>query len=298
MSDVVYKLKGNESFNIREGWLSKGIDAVKKDPTIFTQNNAMDVLGVGSKMVKSIRFWMQASGLVQETRIANGKRQQLLTRNFGEIIAENDPYFEDVATLWLIHSKIIARRDLCTAWYLFFNNIDAVTFDRDDLCQLLSHEMNKLVGAGQYSQKSLEDDAMSILRMYIDDDARSRDPEENLGSPFAELGLVQRSSSSVKEYRKTQPLGDTLDKLIVLYVLLNSLQEGQRAVSIDDMLYKPCSLGRALNMGRPMAYEYLDKLRNAGLITLNRTAGLDMVYIDENIKAEDILRNYYRQASE
>ena len=81
-------------------------------------------------------------------------------------------------------------------------------------------------------------------------------------------------------------------------MLLSSLQDGQRAVSIDAMLYKPCSLGRTLNMGRPMIYEYLDKLRNAGLITLNRTAGLDMVYIGENIQAEDVLRNYYRQASE
>ena len=117
MSEVSFKLKGNESFNIREGWLNKGIEAIREDPTVFTQPTAMDILGVGSKMVKSIRFWMQATGLAEETRGA-GKRRQNLTEDFGEIIAEKDPYFEDVATLWLIHSKIIARKDLCTAWYL------------------------------------------------------------------------------------------------------------------------------------------------------------------------------------
>ena len=58
MSEVSFKLKGNESFNIREGWLNKGIEAIREDPTVFTQSTAMDTLGVGSKMVKSIRFWI------------------------------------------------------------------------------------------------------------------------------------------------------------------------------------------------------------------------------------------------
>ena len=47
-------------------------------------------------------------------------------------------------------------------------------------------------------------------------------------------------------------------------------------------------------MGRPMLYEYLDKLRNAKMITLNRTAGLDMVYVPEDLRQVDILREYYR----
>lgn len=296
MSEVSFKLKGNESFNIREGWLNKGIEAIREDSTVFTQPTAMDILGVGSKMVKSIRFWMQATGLAEETRGA-GKRRQNLTEDFGEIIAEKDPYFEDVATLWLIHSKIIARKDLCTAWYLFFNIIEATEFDRDDLPMLLGHEMNKLAGPENYSEKSLEDDCTNIIRMYVKEDLKAkgiRDPEENLGSPFSELGLVQKSETSKKKFRKTQPIPDTLDKLVVMYFLLGSLMEGQHAVSVDDLLYKPCSIGKTLNMGRPMLYEYLDKLRNVKMITLNRTAGLDMVYVPEDLRQVDILREYYR----
>lgn len=296
MSEISFKLKGNESFNIREGWLNKGLEAIQKDPTVFTQATAMDTLGVGSKMVKSIRFWMQATGLAQETR-GTGKRRQILTKDFGEIIAERDPYFEDITTLWLIHSKIIARRDLCTAWYFFFNTIEATEFDRDDLSVLLGHEMSKLVGSEYYSEKSLEDDCTSILRMYVKENLRSRgmrDPEENLGSPFSELGLVQKSEASPKKYKKAQPVPDSLDKLVVMYILLGSLEKERHAVSVDDLLYKPCSIGKTLNMGRPMLYEYLDKLRNSEMITLNRTAGLDMVYVPENLCQADIIREYYR----
>lgn len=296
MSGASFKLKGNESFNIREGWLSKGIEAIREDPTVFTQPTAMDTLGVGSKMVKSIRFWMQATGLAVETR-GSGKRQQRLTEDFGEIVAEKDPYFEDVATLWLIHSKIIARKDLCTAWYLFFNTIEVTEFARDELPQLLCREMNKLAGPENYSEKSLEDDCTNIIRMYVKEDLKTngaRDPEENLGSPFSVLGLVQKSETFKKKFRKAQPIPDTLDKLVVMYILLGSLVEEQHAVSIDDLLYKPCSVGKTLNMGRPMLYEYLDKLRNAKMITLNRTAGLDMVYVPKGLRQVDILRNYYR----
>ena len=60
------KLKGNESFNIREGWLRKGMRCVQDYPTLFSQDDAMEILGVGSKMVKSIRYWLRATGLTEE----------------------------------------------------------------------------------------------------------------------------------------------------------------------------------------------------------------------------------------
>ncbi len=293
MSGLAYKLKGNESFNIREGWLSKGIDAIRDDPTVFTQPTAMDTLGVGSKMVKSIRFWMQATGLTEELKGA-GKRQQQLTEGFGTIIAEKDPYFEDISTLWLLHSKVVSNLELSTAWHLFFNHVDAVEFSRDDMADLLSIEMDKLVGAGNYSAKSLADDVSSIIRMYVKEDVRTPDPEENLGSPFAELGLIQKSEAQRRHYKKVQPIPSSLDKLIVMYVLLGVVEPGQNSISVDDLLTKPGSVGRILNMGRSLLYEYLDKLRNAKLLTLNRTAGLDMVYIPNTLEPVDVLLQYYQ----
>ena len=49
------KLKGHESFIPREGWITKGILAVEKDPFVFRKNNGTDELGVGTNMAKSIR---------------------------------------------------------------------------------------------------------------------------------------------------------------------------------------------------------------------------------------------------
>ena len=109
------KLKGNESFNFREGWLRKGMRCVAENEDLFSQDDVMERLGVGSKMVKSIRFWLQATHLTEEQYTNSGRsRSQFITEDFGEIIAEYDPYFDDLFTLFLVHYHIeMCIRDRC-----------------------------------------------------------------------------------------------------------------------------------------------------------------------------------------
>ena len=51
----------HESFPLRFGWITKGLDALADDPKIFTREDATVVLGVGKNMVNSIRYWLQAT---------------------------------------------------------------------------------------------------------------------------------------------------------------------------------------------------------------------------------------------
>ena len=52
------KMKRHESFSIREGWLAKGIKDIKKDAKVFSSPDATDILGIGTNMVKSLKYWM------------------------------------------------------------------------------------------------------------------------------------------------------------------------------------------------------------------------------------------------
>ena len=63
---IKYRLKGHESFTLREGWLTKGIMAVRRKPDLFSENFGADELGVGTNMAKSIRYWLKCSGLTEE----------------------------------------------------------------------------------------------------------------------------------------------------------------------------------------------------------------------------------------
>ena len=39
--------------------------------------------------------------------------------------------------------------------------------------------------------------------------------------------------------------------------------------------------------------QYLDEIKRAGLIEINRTAGLNMIYINKNMSLEEIMIEYY-----
>ena len=73
------RLKGHESFYLRDGWRRKGMRRVTEDSTLFTSNDVIDRLAVGSNMVKSIRYWLTATKMTEE-KIKNNKREQYLTK--------------------------------------------------------------------------------------------------------------------------------------------------------------------------------------------------------------------------
>lgn len=289
-----YKIKGNESFSIREGWLAKGFMALEENKYVFSEETAMDSLGVGSKMVKSIKYWLLASHLAEEKREKNSKHSLVPTKNFGEIVKKHDPYFEDIFTLWIIHYYITADIEFNTVWNLFFNRFNVTDFTKNAMVEKLADECNKLYNKGNSLYNSIDSDCGVLLKMYSASEETVTDPEENLISPFSELGLVAKGSER-SSYMKVRPLYSKLDRLAVLYIMTVNLPDGKISVDIDTLLTQDNNVGKIFNLDRNMINEYLDRLRQEGFIELNRTAGLDMVYISKKISPAEILEIYYTQ---
>jgi hypothetical protein len=87
---------GHETFAFRHSWLKKAADAVLEDPEVFTKDSAIVTLGVGKNMVRSIRHWGLATGILAEEPKSRGTR--LGVSDFGLAIlgpAGFDPYLED-----------------------------------------------------------------------------------------------------------------------------------------------------------------------------------------------------------
>ena len=290
------KLKGNESFNIREGWLRKGMRNIIEYPNLFSREDVMEILGVGSKMVKSIRFWLKATNLCQETIQGGNRARELhLTDDFGTIIYQYDPFFEDLFTLALTHYYIVAnKQELCPIWSIFFNEFDNEVFCREVMYEACDSLLQKKLDQGvTYSKKSLQDDCSSILRMYLESDSEE-DPEANLGSPFSELRLIKKKGKGYY-YRSAPPL-EALNNYALLYVIVQNMEKGKDHVSISDLWRAPDNIGRVFNLSRLSINEHLDQLKALGYITINRTAGLDMVYIREDLSPSDIMVEYYKKA--
>ena len=95
------RMKRHESFSIREGWLAKGLNEVKKNKKVFSSSDATDELGVGYNMVKSLKYWMYATKLIEDV----GRDIELT--EFGNLIPKYDSYLEDKFTWWLIHLQMV-----------------------------------------------------------------------------------------------------------------------------------------------------------------------------------------------
>ena len=291
------KLKANESFNFREGWLRKGMRCVSDCSTLFSQDDVMERLGVGSKMVKSIRFWLQATALCEEQYASGGRgKEQVITEYFGQVIAEFDPYFEDMFTLFLLHYHIVSNENLCMVWNIFFNEYRGEDFTRESMEEICSDLLTRKMESGAtFSEKLFNDDCYSVIKMYLNT-VTAEDPEESLACPLSELGLIQKSSKVKNSFIKKAPNREILDNLVILYVIVDNLKEGKNSVGIDDLLNAPNNIGRVFNLNRVLINEYLDQLRISGYITINRTAGLDMIYVETNMTPKDIMIEYYTKA--
>lgn len=70
------KLKGHETFALRDGWLNKGLAKVDANPKVFSENHGADALGVGSNMAKAIRYWLKPESL-WKNHIKRGQSLQI-----------------------------------------------------------------------------------------------------------------------------------------------------------------------------------------------------------------------------
>lgn len=132
---LTVSFSGHETFPFRYGWLKKGVSALSHNPTFFSTDRAMVELGVGKNMVNSIKYWCSASGLIEPEKSNVARGNYALTEIAKELVLESgfDPYFEDLATLWLIHWQIASNAEQCTTWYWLFNQWHAVEFTKEQV---------------------------------------------------------------------------------------------------------------------------------------------------------------------
>lgn len=289
------KIKGHESFYIREGWLRKGVKAIIENPEILSNTKlAIDKLGVGSAMVKSIRYWLQAVGLTNEFRGEKGKRYQKLSENFGDIIFKNDGYFEDLGTLFLLHYRLVTNDELATTWNLFFNSIKATELTKYHMEELLKQQILNINPEYSISLRSLSDDCNCIIKTYFAEKNDFENPEDNMICPFSDLGLLKKISVKKSEeiIYKTSPDKRKLDRLIVLYVIMENLG-GEISTNVSNLIEEKNNIGKVFNLNKNSINNYLDILEDEGYLTINRTAGLNTIYPTE--LAVDILNKYYSE---
>ena len=285
------KFRAHDTFFIRKGWLSKGLRNVVRDPDVFkgTNDNPMDVLGIGANMVKALRYWMQAVGITEEK--SSNKKSQNLTL-MGELINEYDPYMEEIGTLWLLHYKLATSIEDATAWYFFYNEFRLSEFAKEDFTTQLGNYIR--INGENVSIRSLEDDYNCIINTYLPRIKSSPGkvlPESNIDCPLGELGMVDIANRKNKTYRKTTPKIDMIPPMILLSVIVDQAH-GQHEIKIAALQNDACNIGKVFNLDIISLTNLLYKLELMGQIKVIRTAGLDVIKINDDITFEDCVKYY------
>lgn len=287
------KFRAHDTFAIRKGWLHKGMRHLLEKPRLFVDKNinAMDELGIGSNMVKALRYWLQAFGLTEE--IGANSKQQVFTE-LGKMIWENDAFMEEDGTHCILHYMLASNKELATAWYYFFNIYNMNEITKETFINDIKTYISVNNDDNSVSDRALDDDYDCILKTYVKNDDVNFNPESNIESPLTELGLIKLIDKKNKIYNKTAPSFATINPLIILAIIIRECgSKNNKDIKISKIEKDPCNIGKIFNLNNIQVAQYLDKLQNMELIKVVRAAGLDIINIRTEMTFMDCIKKYY-----
>ena len=296
---------GHETFPFRYTWLKKGFDAVSENPLAFADESATVTLGVGKNMVRSIRHWCLATGLIKKNKgnpdqDGTGGEGLAPTKLGKSLLADDgfDPYLEDVATLWLIHWQLATNRDQATTWFWAFSIFGQNEFRKDRFISELIDWAQK-TGKNRISENSIKRDVDCLLRTYIPSRlTKTTIIEDTFDCPLVELNLISDSSDG-DTYRFHRGPKDSLPTEIFVATLSKFWDDhfsGNNELAFVHIAYSPNSPGQVFKLDEDTLVEYLDSVEEltGGALRYDETAGVKQVYRDREIDWMEHLRRYYK----
>lgn len=282
------KLGGHGKFVFRHGWLKKGYDLIINDPEGFYRDDAYISLGVGKNMAESIRYWVQAIGILEEIRV---DKKKFVPTKLGNLIFGNsglDPYLEHYGTLWLLHWQLSSNIIFGAVSHIVFSKLYDIEFRKHNLIDLLNKELPRF--GVSTTEKMIERETDVFLRTYLPARTKTKTSiEESLDCPLADLNLISYIQSD-DIYRFRIGPKHTLPVSVFGYCLiqyLREISENRRTVGIDEIIYFSGRPGQVYKLDENSVIEYLESVeyRSNGAIRLQETAGIRQVYLH---KLEDL----------
>ncbi len=298
---------GHEKFVFRQGWLKKGVDAVSENPAIFADDQALVTLGVGKNMVRSIRHWCLATGLVEET-LDGSRIRPLAVSELGERLFAGsgwDPYLEDMGTIWLLHWQLATNRQRSLIWHLLFSRFYEAEFTKRQLGAFVTKQLETM--GVVTTSGTVEREIDCCLLTYVPASQRRSGVivEESLDCPLVDLDLV-RYSQEDNMYSFNAGPKPSLPTAIFGYGLsqfLRTVAQNRRTVHVDECVYHEGSPGQIFRLDENSVVEYLEGMEalTEGAIRMQESAGLPQVYLDSlsnqawQSLPTKLLQRYYEQ---
>ncbi len=288
------KFGSHQSFYLRVNWLSKAFKMVAEDPRFFYDDFGFEKIGLGRNMLKSLRYWSVATGMMHETKNDLKKPIHELT-DIGQLIKKNDRFIRFPLTSAVLHVLLAASKEQASAWYWYFNICTEQSATIDELVPLISswvkQEQSKLV-----SDQSLRRDLECIRQLYTARSKNGDDPEEVVASPLTSLNLLQEGRQSL--IRRTPALADINLDALYFSLLIYAEQNDVNSITWEELQLKPMLWGRLFHLTASQILEALELLHldSRYKVTFVRTNQLYTLNFESETPHRFLSRAYERRA--
>lgn len=240
-----------------------------REKNTYSRSELMSKLGVGDNKAEAMVTWLGKLSL-------RDNRKKKLTA-FGRSLIEFDPYFEFIATQWLLHYQLAKNRD-AEVWYFLTNKFvpQKERFVFEEALESLT-----LAKIGEESPKHLRSDVRIYLNGFTD------------SKGFKDINYITETGRN--NYRKGPPKG--LHPLLIAYILFDQRKEnypGVKTISITELLNADGNVGKVCLLNRASLETFLYQLQGMGYLVVSKFADLDQVAFKFEGDPLEILEEYYK----
>ena len=196
--------------------------------------------------------------------------------------------------------QLAKQKKEATAWYFFFNEFSMSEFTKEEFVQALQNYILMSEEENTVAIRSLNDDFTCIINTYLPrykSNPGKVSPENNIDCPFGELGLVDLANKKKKTYKKSIPAAKSFNPWVILAIIAEQA-EGRDEIGLNELLTKPCNIGKVFNLDAITMLDILHGIENTGMIKIIRTAGLDVIHLNQKLTFIDCVAKYYETIDE
>jgi hypothetical protein len=300
------RFSGHESFPLRYAWLPKAVRAISNNSKAFAdEEEAMVELGLGKNMVRSLRFWVQATG------VAEPEADGLRITDFGHAIfldSEGDPFLEDVQTLWLLHWKLSTHvREPLFAWDYMMNRWQEPEICRSRVIRVFQFEAEAM--SRKLSRVTIEQHFDVFLHTYVPTRGRKGDlQEDSLDCPLIQIGLIEQigdrivenSTKSELTYSFRREEKPEISPRLFCYCLndfWNGRHTNEKTIPFKEVVFGRGSPGQIFKLTEADIRERLDSIAvdSEGVFDFEESAASQTVFRPEHPNQSRMLRAVYEQ---
>lgn len=274
------KFTGHDTFSLRYGWLFKAVNYLNNEGKLQTSNEektreAIVELGVGKNMVNAIRYWAEASSIIDVKHSKKHIDHDVSNSGkylFGTVTTEGkDPYLEQVGSIWLIHFWLNFSSTHLTSYRYFFNYSNVQHFEKSKLLSDCIDGAKKLVTNEIGNENTMKKDIDCFLNTYCkkfkgsSSKKKGNIDEEHFTSPLAELNIIQDNGGGFYISDLTERPELPIEIFIyglVKFAKAETVNSKINTVDFDSLLTKPCSPGRIFRLSESGLGQKLDEAQN------------------------------------